>query len=120
MGPQVSSRRHCTIVSVNIVPKQVSSNRNQAYNTYPHYRWALLDDVRPHLGQEGGRGKEKTFDTGWDIFFGGDPPRAGGYQKKWVLQKKLFLPMSHVPHMITVFPPHNMPLALVGIPLGGP
>ena len=44
---------------------------------------------------------------------------GGGYEKKWVLQKKNFLPMSHVPHIITVFLPHNMPLLLVGIPLCG-
>ena len=27
--------------------------------------------------------------------------------------------MSHLPHIITVFPPHNMPLLLIGIPLFG-
>ena len=66
-----------------------------------------------------GGGGEKNFDTGWDIFcWGVNPPRGGGYKKKWVLQK-LFLPVSHVPHIITVFPLHTMPLALVGISLFG-
>ena len=74
-----------------------------------------------HVAHNQAGGKKKIFDTGWDIFFRGGPPLGGGggYEKKWVLQKKLFLPMSHLPHIITVFPPHNMPLLLVGIPLLG-
>ena len=68
----------------------------------------------------GGEGKKKIFDTGWDIFFSGVTPRRGrGTKKKWVPQKKLFLPMSHLAHIITVFPTHKMPLPLVGIPLFG-
>ena len=52
------------------------------------------------------------FLTPGGIFFTGvTPPRGGGgYGKRWVLQKKLFLPMSHVAHIITAFPPHNMSL----------
>ena len=68
-----------------------------------------------------GGGKKKFYDALWDFFSGGDPPppRMGGVRKKWVLRKKVFLPMLHVPHIITVFPPHNMPLLLAGIPLFG-
>ena len=67
-----------------------------------------------------GGGEEKKFSHRVGYFFPGlTPPRGVGYEKKWVLQKKNFLPMSHVPHIITVFPPHNMPLLLVGIPLCG-
>ena len=73
---------------------------------------------RRAVHQGGGR---KTFlIPGGIFFFGGDPPRGGGgYEKKWVLQKKLFLPMSHLPHIITVFPRHKLPLLLVGISLFG-
>ena len=67
----------------------------------------------------GGGGRKKILIPGEIFFSGVTPPRGGGYEKKWVLQKKLFLPMSQVPHIITVFPPHNMPLLLVGIPLFG-
>ena len=75
---------------------------------------------RPQYGVGGG-GEKVFFDTRGDNFFGGDPPRGrgGGLRKKRVLHKKLFLPMSHIPHIITVFPPHNMPLALIGICLFG-
>ena len=62
-----------------------------------------------------GGGEKFFFDTGWDIIFRGNPPLGGG----GVLQKKLFLPVSHVPHTITVFTPQKMPLALVGIPMCG-
>ena len=54
------------------------------------------------------------FDSGWDI---------GGYlrgvRKKRVLLKQLFSSHATCTTHITVFPAHNMPLALVGIPLFG-
>ena len=80
----------------------------------------LADFEQAHLPQSPGEGEEKKFRYRVGYFFSGvTPPRGVGYEKKWVLQKKNFLPMSHVPHIITVFPPHNMPLLLVGIPLCG-
>ena len=77
--------------------------------------------VRSNLIRDypGGGGKENNFLLQGGIFVSeGNPPR-GAYEKKLVLRKKNFLPMSYVPHIIMVFPLHNMPLALVGIPLIG-
>ena len=77
--------------------------------------------VHQNVSQHAGGGGGKFFlIPGGIFFFGVTPPRGGGgYEKKWVLQKKLFRPMSHLLNIITVFPPHNMPLLLVGIPLFG-
>ena len=48
------------------------------------------------------RGGNKFLIPGKIFFFQrGTPLGGGGLQKKWVLQKK---PMSHAPHIITVFP----------------
>ena len=81
------------------------------------YAWCGRPSLVPI---QGGGGEEKHFWCRVGYFFSGvTPPRGGGLRKKWVLRKKLFLPMSHVPHIITVFPPHNMPVLLVGIPLCG-
>ena len=42
-----------------------------------------------------------------------------GYQKKLALQKKLFPPMPQITHIFMPFLLHNMPFALVGIPVIG-
>ena len=66
-----------------------------------------------------GRGRKNFWIPDGTFFSGVTPPLGGRVRKKkWLLQKKLFLPMWHVPHIITVSTT-DMPLALVGIPLFG-
>ena len=68
---------------------------------------------------QGGGGREKFLIPVGIFFWGCAPPRGGGGAKKVGPTEKKLCPMLHVLHIIRVFPPHNMPLALVGIPLFG-
>ena len=73
---------------------------------YQEARDVLRELGTAQVRMGGGGGHEKIGDAGWYIFLqGGNPPKGGGDTKKVGPTKKIPLPTSHVPHIITVSPP---------------